>query len=200
MERMFQRYLNMLDRAGLAKCLALAVASTAAWHLLYKLAERIDGSGNAIPADWSETPGWLLFWSTGTIYSVLVLFRYLDPAKLSWRPVVVALGGAFSYWIGVQYVVWMDPWRFLILDSAVAGVITAAYVGCLAILLGTLRFAWGPFTVLCAGGAIGGATIGWAGPDNDPGFTAGHGVWQVLTCVALFYSPRSVQRVVGKKG
>ena len=191
---MFQRYVNMLDRAGLAKCQALAVASTAAWYLLYKLMDRIGGSGNAIPADWSEFPGWLLFWFTGTIYGVLVLFRYLDSGNLSWRPVVIGLGGAFSYWIGVQYVIWADPFEMVILDAAVAGVITAAFVGYLVVRLGTVRFAWASFAVLCTAGAIGGATIGWAGPDNEPGFIAGHAAWQILTCIALFYSPKSALR------
>ena len=193
-ELLFQRYVNMLDGAGLAKCLALAVASTAAWYLVYRLLDLIGGSADAVPANWSELGGWLLFWFTGTIYSVLVLFRYLDSGNLSWRPIVVGLGGAFSYWIGVQYVMWQDPLDTVILDSAVAGVITAAFIGYLVIQFGTVRFAWWAFAFLCAGGALGGATIGWTGPGNEPGFIAGHAMWQILTCAALFHSPKSVLR------
>ena len=189
---MYQGYLSMLDRAGLGKCVALAVASTAAWYLLQKLSELVvDGSSDAIPADWDEFPGWLLLWFTGTVYSVLVLFRYLDPGNLPWRPVLIGFAGALSYWIGVQYVLVLSPSESVILNAAAAGVITAAFVGYLVIRLGTLRLARGPFAALCMAGALGGATIGWAGLDNEPAFVAGHAAWQVLTCVALFYSPRS---------
>ena len=188
---MFQRYLNMLDEAGLGKCLALAVASTAAWYLLWKLSELVDTTGDALPA--SEFLGSLLFWSTGTVYSALVLFRYLDPGTPSWRPVVIGLGGALCYWIGVQYVVDLRPSQNEIVDTAVAGVITAAFVGYLVIRFGTLRLAWRPFATLCAAGAVGGAMIGWAvDAENDPGFIAGHAAWQMLTCAALFHSPKAV--------
>ena len=180
----------MLDGAGLGKCLMLAVASTAAWYVLSRLFEIIDGTGDGILAVWSE----LLIWSTGTVYSVLVLFRYLDPGNLSWRPVVIGLGGALCYWIGVQYVTELRPSQVQIVDSAVAGVITAAFVGYLVIRFGTLRFAWGPFTALCAAGATGGTIIGLTGPGDELEYVAGHAAWQILTCAALFYSPRSATR------
>lgn len=185
---MFQRYLKMLDGAGLGACLMLAAASSAAWYLIYKLSEIIDGDG--ILADWGE----LLLWSTGTVYSVLVLFRYLDPGNLSWRPVVIGLGGALCYWIGVQYVTELRPSQIQIVDSAVAGVITAAFVGYLVIRFGTLRFEWRPFAALCTAGAMGGAMIGFTGPGNILPLIAGHAAWQILTCAALFYSPRSTFR------
>ena len=186
---MFQRYLNMLAGAGLGKCLALAAASTAAWYLLWKLSD-------ALPA--SELLGLLLLWTTGTVYSALVLFRYLDPGNLSWRPVVIGLGGALCYWIGVQYATELRPSQNDIIDTAVAGVITAAFVGYLVIRFGTIRFAWGPFAALCAAGAIGGAMIGWAVHnvfrDGELEFIAGHAAWQMLTCIALFYSPKAVSQ------
>lgn len=189
---MFQQYLKMLEGAGLGKCQALALASTAAWYLLG------GGTSNAIPEGisegWNEFPGWLLFWFTGTVYSALVLFRYLDPGNLSWRPVVIALGGALCYWVGVQYVVELRPSRNYIVDSTIAGVITAAFVGYLVIRFGTLRFAWWPFAGLCTAGAIGGAMIGWTETGGVLVFIAGHAAWQILTCVALFYWPKSVLR------
>ena len=186
---MYQRYLRMLDRAGLGKCVALAVASTAAWYLGHKLAE-LTGISVPLPADWGEFLSWLLLWFTGTVYSVLVLFRYLDPGNAPWRPVVIGFAGALSYWVGVQYVVVLRPTESAILDTTIAGLVTSGFLGYLLIRLGTLRFAPGRFAALCMAGALGGATIGWAVPD-DAGFVAGHAAWQVLTCVALFYSPRS---------
>ena len=162
----------MLDQAGLGQCVALAIASTGAWYLVHELSKLAGGIGLPIPADWDELPVWLLFWFTGTVYSVLVLFRYLGPGNARWRPVVIGFAGALSYCIGV-YVVVLSPTQSMILNAATAGVITAGFLGYLVIRLGTLRFARGPFAALGVAGALGGATIGWA-PHNEPVFVAGH--------------------------
>ena len=103
---MYQRYVGMLDHAGLVKCVALAALSTAAWYALSLAGGDIDPT---IPSTWDEAPGWLLIWLSGTVYSVLVLFRYLQPEAGAWRAVVVGFGGALSYWMGVRYAVWIHP-------------------------------------------------------------------------------------------
>ena len=194
---MYRRHIAMLAGAGIGRCVALAGVSTAAWYLFYKLAQFVDESANASLSSWAELPGSLLLWSTGAIYSVLVLFRYLDPRNGLWRAVVLGFGGAMSYRIGVQYVVVWQPSEILLLDAATAGAIAAAFVGVLAIQLGTLRFTWGRFVALCAAGVPGGALIGWAGPNGEPGFVAGHAAWQLLTCVALYYCRRFTLPVAG---
>lgn len=186
---MYQRYVTLLSHAGLGMCVALAVVSTAAWYLLTELSELADGS-SSLPTRWDEVPAWLLIWSSGAIYAALVLFRYLDPHGASWRPVAVFLAGALSYWIGVQYSTVLRPADSMIFDTAAAGVITAAFVGYITIRLGTLRFANPQFLALCVAGGVGGAVIGWSA-SNDQTLVPGHAIWQVLTCVALYYSPRS---------
>ncbi|MYE11156.1 MAG: hypothetical protein F4X99_05740 [Gammaproteobacteria bacterium] len=46
------------------------------------------------------------------------------------------------------------------------------------------------FAALCVAGGVGGAVIGWSVSRNLE-FVAGHAAWQMLTCVALYHSPRS---------
>lgn len=183
---MYQRYVSMLNRAGLGFCVALAALSTVIWYGLYALAELVDDS----VATWAYIQVWLLYLS-GTVYSVLVMFRYLNPAAGGWRGVVVGFAGALSYWTGVEYVHWGYSTETVILDTATAGVFTAAFLGCCLIWLGTLRFALGFFATLCAAGGVGGAMIGWSLGSNEHGFIVGHAVWQMLTCVAFYYSRQS---------
>lgn len=185
----YQRYVTMLSRAGVGTCAALAAVSTGVWYLLTELS-RLAGGNAAMPTRWEELPAWLLIWLSGVFYAALVLFRYLDPEGARWRPVAVLFAGAVSYWIGVQYAAVLRPSEDMIFDTATAGVLTAAFVGYITIRLGTLRFAYRQFAALCVAGGAGGAAIGWS-VSQDYGLFAGHAVWQILTCVALCYAPRS---------
>ena len=188
----YQRYVIMLGSAGVGTCVALAAVSTAAWYLLTETAELAGGISLPMPARWAELPAWLLVWLSGTVYSALVLFRYLDPRGSRWRPVAACFAGALSYWIGVQYAAVLRPTENMLWDTAAAGVITAACIGWVMIRIGTLRFGPLRFAALCAAGGVGGAAIGWAVPQGyDPTFFAGHAAWQVLTCAALYCFPRS---------
>ena len=190
----YQRYVIKLTRAGIGACVALAAVSTAVWYLLTELSDLAGGtSGLPMPTRWDEFPAWLLIWLSGAFYAVLVLFRYLDPHAALWRPVVVCFAGALSYWIGVQYAAVLRPSESMVFDTATAGVVTAAFLGYVMIRLGTLRFGYWQFAAICAAGGVGGAVIGWAVPrgHDEPAFLAGHAAWQILTCVALYYSPRS---------
>ena len=186
---MYQRYVTLLSRAGVGTCVALAAVSTGAWYLLTELSD-LAGGTSSLPTRWDEVPAWLLIWLSGTFYAALVLLRYLDPHGAPWRPVAVLLAGALSYWIGVQYATVLRPADSMIFDTAAAGVITAAFVGYITIRLGTLRFAYPQFAALCVAGGVGGAVIGWS-VLRDLELVAGHAAWQMLTCVALYYSPRS---------
>lgn len=159
-------------------------------YLLTELSDLAGGTSLPFPTRWEEAPAWLLVWSSGTFYAALVLLRYLDSRDAPWRPVALLFAGAFSYWIGVQYAAVLRPSESMIFDTATAGVITAAFVGYLPIRLGTLAFAYPRFAALCFAGGVGGAAIGWSVSHDQP-LLPGHAVWQILTCVALYYSPRS---------
>ena len=74
---MLNRYVAMLERAGLAECVMLAVVSSAAWYLLWWWASPSSGVLDSWPDALYELPAWLLIWFTGSVYSALVLFRYL---------------------------------------------------------------------------------------------------------------------------
>lgn len=183
---MLDRYVKTLQRAGLGQCVLLAAVSTAVWYILV---ESFDGGWTPLPGAWAELPGWVLFWSTGSVYSALVLFRYVPATGTGTRAVVFAVAGAMSYWIGVNFTV-HSPIDSDVASTAVAGVITAAGLGCLVIWLGTLRFSPVFFAALCVAGGIGGAAIGVEALSNllDE-LVVGHAAWQILTCVALYYTP-----------
>lgn len=187
---MYQRYVTMLSHAGVRKCVALAGLSTGAWYLLTELSDLAGGTSLPIPTRWNEVPAWLLIWLSGAFYAALVMLRYVDRRTAPWRPVALLFAGAVSYWIGVQYAAVLRPSESMIFDTATAGVITAAFVGYLLIRLGTLAFAYPRFAALCIAGGVGGAAIGWSVSHDQP-LLPGHAVWQILTCVALYYSPRS---------
>lgn len=197
---MFGRYLRTLGRAPLWLCVVLALASTAIWWGL---------THEKLPWNSNETFYFVVLWSTGAVYSVLVLFRYVAGGC---RLAVVAAAGVFSYWLGVQIAFTPFPW--VLANTAIAGVVTALFVGYVVARLGTLQLTRRLFALLAGAGFIGGAVIGWSGggeafgggiPDlsmSEPGedadedgwegvaYVAGHGLWQVLTCIALYLSPR----------
>ena len=191
---MFGRYLRMLERAPLWLCVVLALASTAIWWGLTQ--EKTPWASN-------ETFYFLVLWSTGAVYSVLVLFRYVVGGR---RLAVVAGAGVFSYWLGVQIAYTPLPW--VLANTAIAGVVTALFLGYLVARLGRLQLTRRLFVMLAGAGAIGGAAIGWSAggdpfgamiePRNDAdeggwegvAYVAGHGLWQVLTCVAFYLAPQ----------
>ena len=193
---MFGGYLRMLERAPLWLCVVLALASTAIWWGL---------THGKTPWNANETLVFVVLWSTGAVYSVLVLFRYVRGGR---RLAIVAGAGVFSYWLGVQIAYTPFPW--VLANTAIAGVLTAMFVGYLVARLGRLQLTRRLFVMLAGAGAIGGAVIGWSeggevfggpvlretGEDTDEGgwevvaYVAGHGLWQVLTCVALYLSPQ----------
>ena len=200
---MFDRYLRMLERAPLWLCIALALASTAIWWGL---------THQAAPWNSNETFVYIVLWSTGAVYSVLVLFRYVRGGR---RLAAVAGAGVFSYWLGVQIAFTPLPW--VLVNTAIAGVVTALFVGYVVAGLGRVRLTRRLFAMLAGAGVVGGAVIGWSGgtepfwgpilpesPGLEPGedadedgwdwegvaYVAGHGLWQVLTCVALYLAPQ----------
>lgn len=142
------------------------MVSTAAWHLLTELSDPAGGNIST-PTRWGEAPAWLLIWLSGTSYAALVLWRHLYPQGARRRPAALLFGGALSYWIGVQYAAVLRPGPGMILDTATAGVITAAFVGYITIRLGTPGFACPQFAVLCLAGGVGGAAIGWSVSHNQ---------------------------------
>ena len=98
------------------------------------------------------------------------------------------------------------------MDLPISGAITAALLGLLAIRFGTLRFSPLAFAALCVAGGLGGVLIvafgylSFAGTmvrfEGDPPTWysvveptiwdwAGHAAWQILTCIALYFTPRS---------
>lgn len=198
---MFGRYVRMLERAPLWLCVVLALASTAIWWGL---------THEKMPWNANETFVFVVLWSTGAVYSVLVLFRYVAGGR---RLAIVAGAGVFCYWLGVQIAYTPFPW--VLANTAIAGVVTAFLVGYLVATLGRLRLTGRLFAMLAGAGVIGGAVIGWSGggdpfgtmvPDRifyrEPGegadeddwvgvaYVGGHALWQVLTCVALYLSPQ----------
>ena len=203
---MLNSFVATLERAGLLKCVLLAAASSIVWYIL---TAPFLYARDVWPDSVHELPGWLLSLSTGSVYSALVLFRYIgaDGRSRAWG---LAVAGALTYWLGVSIVA-LGPADKALVDLPVAGAITAGFLGYLVIRFGTLRFSPWSFVALCAAGALGGALIGVFGFlmiaetmarfDGDPPTWisieprvwdfAGHAAWQILTCVALYFTPRS---------
>lgn len=186
---MLDQYIRTLGRAGITQCVFLAIVSTAAWHIL------ADGTGAEAtpwPGAWKDLPDWLLLWASGSVYSVLVLFRYVPSTGTGVRAATFAVAGAISYWIGVNFTLYASPMDSAVATTAVAGVVTAAGLGCLVVWLGTLRFSLVSFAALCVAGGLGGAAIGMESLNElIDEFVVGHAAWQILTCVAFYFMPKS---------
>lgn len=186
---MLDQYIGRLQRAGLPQCVFLALVSTAAWHIL------TDGSDVAAtpwPSGWQDLPDWLLLWASGSVYSALVLFRYVPSTGAGVRAATFAVAGAVSYWIGVNFTLHASPIESAVATTAVVGVVTAAGLGCLVVWLGTLRFSLVSFAALCVAGGLGGAAIGTESLyELIDELVVSHAAWQVLTCVAFYFMPKS---------
>lgn len=186
---MLDRYVRTLERAGLDQCVLLAVVSTAAWYILV---DATNGDGaTPLPTAWGDLHEWLAMWATGSIYAALVLYRYLPSTSRGARAAIFALAGAVSYWIGVNFTIYASPLDSCVATTALAGVVTAAGLGCLVRTLGTLRFSPVSFAALCAAGGLGGAAVcvEWLNELTDE-YVVGHLAWQILTCIAFYYAPK----------
>ncbi len=86
------RYLALLRGADPWHCAGLALLSTAIWFALYKI---IADPGYVDPESLTAA---LLGWLSGAVYSILVLFRYIDGA---WRLAAVVVAGMLCYWAGI---------------------------------------------------------------------------------------------------
>ena len=100
---MLGRYLGMLARAPLWLCVALALASTAIWWALTTELAPWNSDGREVLTS-------LIRWSTGAVYSALVLFRYVTGPR---RLALVTAAGVFSYWLGIQIAVTPVSWVWL---------------------------------------------------------------------------------------
>lgn len=188
----FGRCLGLLKRAGLVTCVLLALASTGIWWALVAAPWVAPG-----PIEFESALYYPVMWATGAAYSALVLFRYVSRGA---HACILAGAGVFTYWLGYHIAFTPVPWTEI--NTALAGAITAVFLGYLTARLGRLRLAWRMFGMLAAAGAIGGAVIGGSihvdlvgdaaaeGALPPVWFTVGHGLWQVLTCVALYFSPQ----------
>lgn len=110
-----------------------------------------------------------------------------------WRcpPATFAVAWAVSYWIGVNFT-YASPIDRAVATTAVAGMVTAAGLGCLVVWVGTLRFSPVSFAALCVAGGLGGAAIGMESLNElIYEFVVGHAAWQILTCVAFYFMPKS---------
>lgn len=190
--RIFDRCRGLLERAGLVACVALALVSTGIWWAVVAAPWAAPA-----PLEFAAPLYYPVMWATGAAYSALVLFRYVSGAA---RACVLAGAGVFTYWLGFHIAFTPLPWT--VVNAALAGAITAMFLGYLTARLGRLRLAWRMFGMLAAAGALGGAVIGGSinvdyfgdaaaeGAPHPAWFTVGHGLWQVLTCVALYFSPQ----------
>jgi len=203
---MLNSYVALLERAGLAKCVLLATVSSAAWYILFRVADPF--GFDLWPDSLGALPAWLLVWSTGSIYSVLVLFRYIgiDARAPAWA---FAFAGMFTYWMGAGLVLWLDPVGDARMDLPISGAIAAGVLGLVVMRFGTLRFSPLWLVALCAAGGLGGAFMvafgylffaggmarfdGHAPDWYEPTIWLffGHAAWQTLTCIALYFTPTS---------
>ena len=195
--KVLRRYLKMFEQAGLVVCVVLALASAAIWWALTSPVEPwFSGAGE------SGLWYWVAVWASGVAYSTLVLFRYVTGRR---RLAVIAGAGALSYWLGVQIA--FTPVLWIVINTAVAGVITAMFVGYVVARLGRLRLSVRLFMMLAGAGVIGGTVIGWSAGDpyarevntNIAAYVVGHVLWQVLTCVALYLSPQDRRSTEGDR-
>lgn len=205
---MLNSYVAMLERAGLLKCVLLAAASSIVWYLSYLVAEPVTAVWDTWPDAVHELPGWLLVWSAGSVYGALVLFRYIgvDARARAWG---LAIAGMLIYWLGVN-LVWLGPIGNATVDLPISGAVTAGLLGFLVMRFGTLRFSPLWFAALCVAGGLGGVLIGmfgylafgsqmarfdglrtWYPIEPSVWWWMGHAAWQVLTCIALYFTPRS---------
>ena len=201
--KVLRRYLKMFEQAGLVVCVVLALASTAIWWALTSPVEPwFSGVGEAGNSTVPELWYWVAVWSSGVAYSTLVLFRYVTGRR---RLAAVAGAGALSYWVGVQIAYTPVPW--VVINTTVAGVITAMFVGYVVARLGRLRLSVRLFMMLAGAGAIGGTVTGWSAGDlyaredttSPVAYVVGHALWQVLTCVALYLSPQDRRSTEGDR-
>ena len=84
------------------------------------------------------------------------------------------------------------PTDIYVVDFAIAGAITAAGLGYLVIRIGTLRFSLLSFVALCAAGGVSGALFALDDIQSGP-FVVGHAMWQILTCISLYFAPATVR-------
>jgi hypothetical protein len=165
-------------RYSLVSKILLALASVASYSLVLRIAEAIEPI-ETVP----DTGLWFPF-VAGAIFGAFVLMPYVGADRRTLRIALLCVAGALVY----RLAIWFVTGGPLDYDLLVSFVITGAGAAALCALAVTL-IAPQPVQTLAVvfalvAGAIGGATFDIK-IAADPNMVVGHGIWQLLVCLAL---------------
>ncbi len=164
--------------------LLLAIASIVAYAVLVQLTpvfESIEGGPNM------NTVFHLV---VGAVFGAFVLAPYARAPRRKLRGIALAIAAAAIYYGAVRFVVnapsGLDALATFVIAGAGAALLCGVAVAVIAPQSFNLRLA----ALLLVAGAAGGAAFDFK-LSFDPNLLVGHAAWQLLTCLALFFGPRS---------
>lgn len=165
-------------RYSLVSKVLLALASVASYSLVLSIAERIEPI-ETVP----DTGLWFPF-VAGALFGAFVLMPYVGADRRTLRIALLCIASALIYRLAIWFVTG-GPLDYDLLASFVITGAGAAVLCALAVAF----IAPQPVRALAivfalVAGAIGGATFDIK-IAADPNMVVGHGIWQLLVCLAL---------------
>jgi hypothetical protein len=144
-------------------------------------------------AEWLDTrevvrnPGRWFHVPVGFLFGALVMGPYASRERRAWRISSLCAAGALIYFLSIRFVTDGPLGMNTLVSFVAAGSIAALLVGLAVALLAPRRFAWKLVPLMLVAGAAGGAAFEFE-LTEDAVMLAGHAAWQVLVCLALYFS------------
>ncbi len=158
--------------------LLLALASIAAYAIIARLAEAAD------PLEAIPDAGLWFHYVIGAIFGALVLGPYATAPRRALRILGFAVAAALIYRLAVLFVT-EGPLDYAVITTfAITGAGAAVLCACAIGLIAPRALRMLPVVLALIAGAVGGASFDLR-IASDPFLLLSHGIWQLLTCLAL---------------
>jgi hypothetical protein len=164
--------------------LALALVSVIAYSVIAELADKVEAI-ESVP----DTGRWFHY-VVGAVFGALVLAPYLGPRQRVIRFFMLCLASAAIYWLAVWFVTDGPIGYDAITSFVIAGAGAALLSGLAVVAIAPRSFDVRLIAFMLVAGAIGGAAFDLKFA-FDQYLLAGHGAWQLLTCLALHFGFRA---------
>jgi len=165
-------------RFSLVSKILLALASVASYSLVLRLAEAIE------PVESVPGTGLWFPYVAGAIFGGFVLMPYVGQDRRTLRIAGLWVASALIYRLAVWFAADGPLGAGMLATFAITGAGAAVLCALSVVLIAPQRGSAPAFVFALVAGALGGASLDLK-VAFDPDMLVGHGIWQLLVCLAL---------------
>lgn len=165
-------------RFSLVSKILLALASVASYSLVLRLAQAVE------PIESVPDTGLWFPYAAGAIFGAFVLMPYVGPDRRTLRIAGLWVASALIYRLAVWFAADGPLDAGMLATFAITGAGAAVLCALAVVLIAPQPGSAPAFAFALIAGALGGASLDLK-VAFDPDMLIGHGIWQLLVCLAL---------------